>query len=137
MATLKTNTLTGTTTAGSIAVTGEGNSTTTNLQQGLCKIWVHFTGITTTAIRDSFNVTSLTDTATGKTTINFNNDFSNDDWSGTMYTNASTGTGSTDWGNQYHGGLVVRATGSCLHSAFASADIDSELNDVSIHGDLA
>ena len=38
MATLKTNTLTGTSTAGSIAVTGEGNSTTTNLQQGLCKV---------------------------------------------------------------------------------------------------
>ena len=35
MATLKTNTLTGTSTAGSIAVTGEGNSTTTNLQKGL------------------------------------------------------------------------------------------------------
>ena len=36
MATLKTNT-SGTSTAGSIAVTGEGNSTTTNLQQGLPK----------------------------------------------------------------------------------------------------
>ena len=137
MATLKTNTLTGTSTAGSIAVTGEGNSTTTNLQQGLCKIWVHFTGITTTAIRDSFNVTSLTDTATGKTTVNFNNDFSNDDWAGTMYTNAATGTGSTDWANQYHGGLVIRTTGSCLHSAYSTGDIDSSLNDVSIHGDLA
>ncbi|BCV05612.1 MAG: hypothetical protein CM15mV112_060 [uncultured marine virus] len=32
--TLKINTLTGVSTAGSIAVTGEGNSTTTNLQQG-------------------------------------------------------------------------------------------------------
>ncbi len=40
MATLKTNTLTGTSTAGSIAVTGEGNSTTTNLQQGLAKLFV-------------------------------------------------------------------------------------------------
>ena len=38
--TLKINTLTGVSTAGSIAVTGEGNSTTTNLQQGLCKSWV-------------------------------------------------------------------------------------------------
>ena len=37
MSTAKVNTLTGTTTAGSIAVTGEGGSTTTNLQQGLCK----------------------------------------------------------------------------------------------------
>ena len=40
--TLKINTLTGVSTAGSIAVTGEGNSTTTNLQQGLCKVWCHF-----------------------------------------------------------------------------------------------
>ena len=32
---LKVNKLTGVTTAGSISVTGEGNSTTTNLQQGL------------------------------------------------------------------------------------------------------
>ena len=42
--TLKINTLTGVSTAGSIAVTGEGNSTTTNLQQGLCKMWIHFNG---------------------------------------------------------------------------------------------
>tara|TARA_R100000322_G_scaffold58556_1_gene36120 strand:- start:182 stop:307 length:126 start_codon:yes stop_codon:yes gene_type:complete len=32
--------ITGVSTAGSITVTGEGNSTTTNLQQGLCKAWV-------------------------------------------------------------------------------------------------
>ena len=36
---LKVDTLTGVTTAGSIVVTGEGNSTTTNLQQGLAKVW--------------------------------------------------------------------------------------------------
>ena len=42
--TLKINTLTGVSTAGSIAVTGEGNSTTTNLQQGLVKFWVNFDG---------------------------------------------------------------------------------------------
>ena len=35
---LKVDTLTGVTTAGSIVVTGEGNSTTTNLQQGLAKV---------------------------------------------------------------------------------------------------
>jgi len=40
------NKLTGTSTAGSILVTGEGNSTTTNLQQGLCKMWIHFDGKT-------------------------------------------------------------------------------------------
>ena len=38
MSTLKANTFTGTTSAGSIVVTGEGGSTTTNLQQGLTKV---------------------------------------------------------------------------------------------------
>ena len=64
MATLKPNTLTGTSTAGSIAVTGEGNSTTTNLQQGLVKAWINLgTGSATT--RDSFNHSSVTDNGTG------------------------------------------------------------------------
>ena len=41
---LKVDTITGVSTAGSIAVTGEGNSTTTNLQQGLAKVWINFDG---------------------------------------------------------------------------------------------
>ena len=56
---LKVNTLTGVSTAGSIAVTGEGNSTTTNLQQGLAKAWVHFDGSGTVAVNDTLNITSL------------------------------------------------------------------------------
>jgi hypothetical protein len=78
MATLKTNTLTGTSTAGSIAVTGEGNSTTTNLQQGLCKCWVQFDGSATdAAAEDSFNLTSMTDNGTGDYTITIANDMNN------------------------------------------------------------
>jgi len=65
MATLKTNTLTGTSTAGSIAVTGEGNSTTTNLQQGLAKMWTHADQSSPAAINDSFNTSSITDVSTG------------------------------------------------------------------------
>ena len=62
---LKVDTLTGVTTAGIIAVTGEGNSTTTNLQQGLCKAWVQFDGTATdAAARDSNNVGSMTDHST-------------------------------------------------------------------------
>ena len=41
---LKVDKFTGVTTAGSIDVTGEGNSTTTNLQQGLAKHWVRLDG---------------------------------------------------------------------------------------------
>ncbi len=64
------NKLTGTSTAGSILVTGEGNSTTTNLQQGLAKAWC---SVDVTTVDDSFNISSLTDTATGKATMNYSN----------------------------------------------------------------
>ena len=50
---LKVDTLTGVTTAGSIVVTGEGNSTTTNLQQGLAKVGSILDG--TNYSLDSFN----------------------------------------------------------------------------------
>ena len=62
---LKVDKITGVTTAGSIDVTGEGNSTTTNLQQGLVKSWNCLNGTGTIAIRDSFNVSSIVDITTG------------------------------------------------------------------------
>ena len=76
---LKVDTITGVTTAGSISVTGEGNSTTTNLQQGLAKVWVYYQ---TQSVTNSLNVTSGVDTSAGVFDVNFANDFSNDDWSG-------------------------------------------------------
>ena len=70
---LKVDTLTGVTTAGIIAVTGEGNSTTTNLQQGLGKSWWCLTGGNAT-ISDSFNTSSAADVSTGRwTTTRTNN----------------------------------------------------------------
>jgi hypothetical protein len=134
---LKVNTLTGVSTAGSIAVTGEGNSTTTNLQQGLAKAWVHFTQVSTQTIRDSLNVSGLTDGGTGLTTVSINNDMSNDDWAGSLYQNASAGTGAGDWDNHHAGGLTSRATGSVLVTGYASALVDSALCDVIVLGDLA
>ena len=73
--TLKINTLTGVTTAGSIAVTGEGNSTTTNLQQGLCKAFITIDVSAGAAFssNDSFNIGSVTDGGTGIMNIVFTN----------------------------------------------------------------
>ncbi len=65
MSEIKTDKLTGTGTAGVIVVTGEGNSTTTSLQQGLTKQWCALNGTGTIAILDSFNVSSVTDVTTG------------------------------------------------------------------------
>jgi len=66
---LKVDKFTGVTTAGSILVTGEGNSTTTNLQQGLCKAWSQHNGGGTVA--DSFNSSHTTDHGTGDNTFSF------------------------------------------------------------------
>ena len=73
---LKVDTITGVTTAGSIAVTGEGNSTTTNLQQGLAKAWTNTQQASSYSTRDSFNLSSISDGGTGKTGLTFTNAFS-------------------------------------------------------------
>ena len=73
MSTILVNTLTGTSTAGSIAVTGEGNSTTTNLQQGLAKVWCKWNASVT--VDDSFNQSSMVDVGTGDYEVVFTNDF--------------------------------------------------------------
>ena len=84
---LKVDTLTGVTTAGSISVTGEGNSTTTNLQQGLTKVWVRFNGTSTVAVNDSLNVSGLTDHGTGDYQVNFTNNMANANYAHTANSN--------------------------------------------------
>jgi len=65
--------------AGVMTVVGEGGSTTTNLQQGLCKSWV--SKVTDgSSMKDNFNVSSMADTATGIFTISFTNNHNNDDY---------------------------------------------------------
>ena len=65
----------GRTTAGSIAVVAEGNGTTTNLQQGLAKVWCNHQY--TATIQDSFNVSGVTDEGTGSHDTDFTNPMSN------------------------------------------------------------
>ena len=79
MSTLLLNTLTGKTSAGSIVVTGEGGSTTTNMQQGLAKSTIHYDQDNTT-IRDSFNVSSNADSEAGLWTYTVTNAYSNIYW---------------------------------------------------------
>lgn len=45
--------------------------TTQNAVTGIPKAWVNFNGTGTVAIRDSFNVSSITDNGTGDYTVNF------------------------------------------------------------------
>ena len=92
-ATLQETTDTGATTTTDITVanvTSTGQVTAKNT----AKAWVNFNGTGTVAIRDSYNVSSITDTGAGVYSINFTNALSNTNysWTGTC----STASGSTD-----------------------------------------
>ena len=86
---IKTNVLEGQTTAGSIVVTSEGTSATTNLQHGLAKSYITFdseTGSVSTKV--SLNASSLTDNAEGDFTHNLPSAFA----SNTKFILCSSGT---------------------------------------------
>ena len=52
------------------------NTSGTEIGQ-ICKAWVNFDGTGTVSIRDSFNITSITDNATGSYNVNFENNMAN------------------------------------------------------------
>ena len=47
------------------------NTSMTNVVSGACVAWVNFTGVTTTSIRASYNISSVTYVSTGNYTVNF------------------------------------------------------------------
>ena len=56
---------------------GGNSSTPEQVFQGRAKAWVNFNGEGTIAIRDSFNVSSITDEAVGVYTVNIDTDMAN------------------------------------------------------------
>ena len=78
---LRVDNLKGSTTGGSINVLGEGTSATTNLQQGVAKSWVNFTGTSTVTVNDSLNNASVTDSGTGQYVPNMTNAMGNANYS--------------------------------------------------------
>ena len=68
MSTLKVNTIQD--------ASGGNSSTAEQIEQGRAKCWINFRGAGTIAIRDSFNVSSITDNGTGDFTVTFSNSMS-------------------------------------------------------------
>jgi len=135
MSEIKTNKLTGTSTAGSIVVTGEGNSTTTNLQQGLAKAWCNLNGTGTIAQRDSLNHSSTTDNTTGTYTFSLVSSMGNTNYISPTNCDRTIDTRNATEGVQY----LNIATGSykieCVN-AIPNLD-DQELVNTQTLGDLA
>ena len=65
----------------SVSSAGPVFKNTSGTEMGtLCRAWVNFNGIGTVSIRDSFNVSSITDNNTGTYTVNFATAFSDNDF---------------------------------------------------------
>lgn len=115
-----------------------GTDPVTLTKQHAAKMWVNFTGITSTATRDSFNVSSLTDGGTGNTTVNLTNNMNDANYSGYYFTNASVGSSAANFNNQHTGGFGSFTTSSCQAYAYtASAAVDAYQNLCGLFGDLA
>ena len=127
----------GVTAAGSMLVVGEGGTVTTNLQQGLAKAWVNFDGTAAgAAARGSFNLASMTDSGTGLYVCNLTNAFANtNDCAATSSASAAT-TGSD---NRNISTTITSASAidSRVSNAASGAVLDTVVNNVSAHGDLA
>jgi len=130
--------LTGRASAGSIAVTAEGGTVTTNLQQGLAKAWIHVAKDGASTL-DSFNISSHDDDGTGDGGVNINNDMSNNDY-------AISSMGSDAGANNVITNITLtedtEATGSFdYETAFNNTGADRTNLDTSrmmtIQGDLA
>jgi hypothetical protein len=102
--------------------------------QMVCKAWINFDGTGTVAIRDSFNVSSLTDVTTGRYVVNFTSAMSNTNYSVSSIANRYNTTDDPNRGSS----CSTLATGSV--NVFSSQYVqgvyaDVELNMIQVFGD--
>ena len=133
-------------TSGSTAIHGEAGVTssgstglTTNLQQGLCKVWWFVTGTGTAAITDSLNTSGITDNGTGDYTVAISNDMANATYSMGGMCGIASSTDVTSRNVQPFGGAIAAGSlryNTTSNEANSDKDLDT-INYVQIFGDLA
>ena len=93
MSTLKTGTIENNTGTGAPLFK---NNAGTEIGQ-LAKVWINFDGKNVINIRDSFNVSTITDNGTGHYTVNFTNAMSNSNYACSTTGGNETGNGEGSW----------------------------------------
>ena len=133
---LNVDTIKGKTAETSITIQGEG-SATTNLQQGVAKVWINFDGTGTPAARDSFNVGSITDNGTGSYDIVFTNAMGNANY--TSQCSLNNGTTDVSAAHDYGWAIVDRTTADFRWDTenASNSQVDLALLDALVLGDLA
>lgn len=125
MSTLKVNTLQDS--------SGNNPSTASQIAQGRAKAWVNFNGTGTVAMRDNFNVSSITDSGTGVYTANFTTAMANANYASVV------STGNNDKGRY---GIMIdsddKTTSACKIFGFQTStgsSLDSEEVSLAVFGD--
>tara|TARA_R100000231_G_scaffold28977_2_gene25772 strand:+ start:474 stop:857 length:384 start_codon:yes stop_codon:yes gene_type:complete len=124
--------------AAELAEFGGGISNGPNAVEGLAKSWSNFNGTSTPALRDSFNLSSISDDAAGKYTLSYTSAMGNTNYS-------IGGMGSRDVGESTSKLIIYDAddtfTASATQLRFISRSDDSSTDNThgftQTHGDLA
>ena len=120
----------------SSTIPSEGGAATTNIVQGLAKVWINFNGTGTIAIRDDFNASTIVDNGTGNYTVNFTSSMGNVNYAGTVtgtFSDSGVASCSTPFTCRSFSTSSMRATGA----GTGNTGVDMLRMCVSIMGDLA
>ena len=128
-------------TSGQVSVRGEGSATTTNLQQGLVKSWLHSdldpeSGNRVPQNTDSFNTSSITDTSAGNYHPQFTSSMSNGTFTVHITAQLTTLSGTGAFYSQFVPANNTTAQYNVQHYQNAGA-IDPHFFSSSVLGDLA
>jgi hypothetical protein len=108
---------------------------TTYVTNGSAKAWVNLNGTGTIALRDSFNVSSVTDNGTGQYTFNYTNNMANANY------RAQTGVGDENYAYsvcpQETNPLSASAATAVFIGVVSTTTIDVSVVSFGVHGDLA
>ena len=115
-----------------------------DMLSGSSKSWCNFNGTGTVAIRDSFNVSSLTDQGTGGYHINFTSNMGNTDYVTTGYSNGHSATNNF-YSNLYVALATAHSPVSATTASYTTMVVfeagvgarDGSVCFTAVHGDLA
>ena len=118
-----------------------GNGPIALTKQSAAKSWVNFNGTGTIAIRDSLNVSSLTDNSTANYYVNFANNMASEAY---HVSNSTAGNGTDVWGfantstaGSYEANRIHVILRYVANNAGSTNAADRTTMTTSAHGDLA
>ena len=106
---------------------GNNSSTPSEVNNGRAKAWCNFNGTGTVAIRDSYNISSLTDRGTGQYTLSFTTAMANSNYASVFGANAQAAG---------YAGVDTQNTGTLLcYGSVSGSFNDASIVNVAIFGD--